>query len=241
MGSQLHRLPVVAICGATGTGKSKLAIDLARYLNGEVINADAVQLYKGLDIATNKVTEEETGGVIHHLLDHLEPIEGFRYNVHHYRRDCCRLIETLRSENKCPLIVGGTHYYLEAVLWRDFLRSSEDLHSLMDFQDRTSSTEPQRSWPSDLLARLPTDPKDYYLTLMNTDPESALRLHPNDTRKLQQALLINFSRDISSQSASPSANRSMRPRFPPPDSLIFWLDADPAVLRPRLDERVVKI
>lgn len=55
MGIQLHRLPVVAICGATGTGKSKLAIDLARHLNSEVINADAVQLYKGLDIATNKV------------------------------------------------------------------------------------------------------------------------------------------------------------------------------------------
>lgn len=92
-----------------------------------------------------------------------------------------------------------------------------------------------------LSARLPTDPKDYYAALMNIDPESASRLHPSDTRKLQQALLTNLSLkkvDISSERAGVSSNRSVCPRFPPPNSLIFWLDADPVVLRPRLDERV---
>lgn len=92
--------------------------------------------------------QNETGGIIHHLLGCLDPIEGFRYNVHHYRRDCCRLIETLRSQNKCPILVGGTHYYLEAVLWRDFLRSSDELQDLSEFQGRAGS---QRSWPPELL------------------------------------------------------------------------------------------
>ncbi|VDN96521.1 unnamed protein product [Rodentolepis nana] len=247
IGSQLNilssKLPVIAICGATGTGKSKLAIELARQLNSEVINVDAVQLYRGLDIATNKVVPEETEGIVHHLLGCLDPIDGFYYNVHHYRRDCCRLIEFLRAQNKAPILVGGTHYYLEAVLWRDFLRISDGHQDRMEFHSESDSKVPNRSWPPELLAQLPPDPKDYYATLMNLDPVSALRHHPNDTRKLQQAILTHFMcKNI--DSASPkkasisSSRRSEHPRYPPPESLIFWLDADSGVLKPKLDERV---
>ncbi|KAL5110896.1 tRNA dimethylallyltransferase [Taenia crassiceps] len=244
------RCPVIAICGATGTGKSKLAIDLARSLDGEVINADAVQLYKGLDIATNKVTQEETRGVVHHLLGCLDPVEGFRYNVHYYRRDCCRLIDVLRARGVTPVVVGGTHYYLEAALWQDFLRPTND----GDFQEEghagemeteTAAMEPgklQLSWSTELLERLPKDPKDYYAALSNANPEAAIRLHPNDTRKLQRALLIHLSCEATSTLPSRiSTNRSSCPRYPPPDSLIFWLDCQSSVLKPRLDERVTKM
>ncbi|KAM3179508.1 hypothetical protein ACTXT7_000397 [Hymenolepis weldensis] len=250
MGSQLNflssKLSVIAVCGATGTGKSKLAIDLARQLNSEVINVDAVQLYKGLDIATNKVTPEETGGIAHHLLGCLNPVDGFCYNVHHYRRDCYRLIEFLHSQNKVSILVGGTHYYLEAVLWRDFLRISDEGQDQSEFHSETDSNLQNRSWSPKLLAKLPSDPRDYYATLMNLDSESALRLHPNDTRKLQQAVLAHFA-GKKVDAASPkkaslsSSSRSECPRFPPPESLIFWLDADPEVLKSRLDERVSKM
>ncbi|VUZ50681.1 unnamed protein product [Hymenolepis diminuta] len=250
MGSQLNflssKLSVIAVCGATGTGKSKLAIDLARQLNSEVINVDAVQLYKGLDIATNKATAEEVGGIAHHLLGCLNPVDGFYYNVHHYRRDCCRLIEFLHSQNKVPILVGGTHYYLEAVLWRDFLRISDERQDQSEFHSETDSNLLNRSWSPKLLDKLPSDPRDYYATLMNLDSESALHLHPNDTRKLQQAVLAHFA-GKKADPASPkkaslsSSSRSECPRFPPPDSLIFWLDADPEVLKSRLDERVSKM
>nr|CUU98607.1 hypothetical transcript [Hymenolepis microstoma] len=250
IGSQLNflssKLPVIAICGATGTGKSKLAIDLARQLNSEVINVDAVQLYRGLDIATNKVKPEEADGIVHHLLGCLDPIDGFYYNVHHYRRDCCRLIGFLRNQNKAPILVGGTHYYLEAVLWRDFLRISDGHQDQLEFHSESNFKVPSRSWPSELLAQLPPDPKDYYATLMNLDPESALRHHPNDTRKLQQAILAHLA-CMNVDAASPtnasilSSHRSECPRYPPPESLIFWLDADSEVLKPKLDERVSKM
>ncbi|KAL5970585.1 tRNA dimethylallyltransferase [Taenia solium] len=255
MNSFSRRCPVIAICGATGTGKSKLAIDLARSLDGQVINADAVQLYKGLDIATNKVTQEETKGVVHHLLGCLEAVEGFRYNVHYYRRDCCRLIDVLRARGVTPVVVGGTHYYLEAILWQDFLRSTNE----RNFQEEGNVEEmeavaaaietdkPQLSWPAELLARLPKDPKDYYAALSNANPEAAMRLHPNDTRKLQQALLIHLSCEATNAPATSallsriSTNRSSCPRYPPPNSLIFWLDCESSVLKPRLDERVMKM
>lgn len=89
---------------------------------------------------------------------------------------------------------------------------------------------------------MPKDPKDYYAALSNANPEAAIRLHPNDTRKLQQALLIHLS--CEANSALPpriSTNRSSCPRYPPPNSLIFWLDCQSSVLKPRLDERVMKM
>lgn len=92
--------------------------------------------------------------------------------------------------------------------------------------------------------RLPADPKDYYSTLMNLDPNSALRLHPNDTRKLRQALLSFYAgNQVESSEKTPplSLKRSMKPRFVPPESLIIWLDADLTELRPKLDERVSKM
>ncbi|VDD83909.1 unnamed protein product [Mesocestoides corti] len=237
-----RHFPVIAVCGATGTGKSKLAIDLALHLNGQVINADAVQLYRGLDIATNKVTECEKKGVTHHLLGFLDPAKGFVYNVHQYRRDCWRLIDDLKSRNVTPIVVGGTHYYIEAILWADFLQTQVNLYQ-GDFNKM--ATEPQRSWPEELLARLPKNPKDYYGILRNLDPDAAMRLHPNDTRKLQQALLRAFSHDTGNNS-EPAATtsiikRSFSPRYPPPDSVIIWLDCNPNVLGPRLDDRVSKM
>ncbi|EUB64389.1 tRNA dimethylallyltransferase [Echinococcus granulosus] len=245
MNNLSRKCPVIAICGATGTGKSKLAIDLARRLAGEVINADAVQLYRGLDIATNKVTQEEAKDVVHHLLGCLDPVEGFCYNVHHYRRDCCRLIDALRARGVTPVVVGGTHYYLEAVLWLDFLRPTDE----RNFKEEVKAGESDGlvNYTVPPRARLPEDPKDYYAALSNANPEAAMRLHPNDTRKLQQALLIHLSRETTNASTTGalssrmSTNRSSCPRYPPPDSLIFWLYCQPSVLKPSLDERVIKM
>ncbi|BHF64070.1 tRNA dimethylallyltransferase [Sparganum proliferum] len=268
------RLPVVAVCGATGTGKSKLAIDLALAFNGEVLNADAVQLYKGLDIATNKVSEAEMQGVKHHLLGILDPRDGFRYNVHHYRTDCWSLIDRINLPNspRLPIIAGGTHYYIEAVLWKDFLQtraimcdSKETLSAISPVEKReTEAVEeqskplenlPHRSWPEELLRELPSNPQDYYAFLWNLDESAARGLHPNDTRKLQQAILsrlaINKRPQTQNQletvgpepsSTAPasnvSTNRSYSPKYDDPQSLIIWLDCDPDVLKPRLDQRI---
>ncbi|VDK83587.1 unnamed protein product, partial [Dibothriocephalus latus] len=268
------RLPVVAVCGATGTGKSKLAIDLALALNGEVLNADAVQLYKGLEIATNKVTEPEMRGVKHHLLGILEPRDGFRYNVHNYRADCWSLIDRINFPDspRLPIIVGGTHYYIEAVLWKDFLQArtvvsdSKDILSAIpvvekgepepvEEQSKPLEDLPHRSWPEKLLRDLPSNPQDYYAFLWNLDKAAARRLHPNDTRKLQQAILsklasskiLQTKNQLEPVSPEPSlslpvpnvsVNRSYSPKYTEPQSLIIWLDCNPDVLKPRLDQRI---
>ncbi|KER26991.1 hypothetical protein T265_05896 [Opisthorchis viverrini] len=141
--------PVIAIGGPTGTGKSKLAISLASIFRGEVVNADAVQLYEGLTIATNKVSESEAAGVPHHLIGCFPPAFAYCADVHKYKAVCLPTIDKIRLENqRIPFLVGGTHYYMEAILWSDFLTStdkpdSDDLDScntLADMSPEASTT-----------------------------------------------------------------------------------------------------
>lgn len=107
--------PVIVIVGPTGVGKTKLSIELAKKLNGEIINGDSTQVYRGLDIATAKVTKEETENIPHHLFDIKDIIED--YTVYDYQKDSRKVIETLREEDKIPILVGGTGLYLKASLY----------------------------------------------------------------------------------------------------------------------------
>lgn len=106
---------VIAIVGPTGVGKTKLSVELAKKVNGEIINADSTQVYKGLDIATAKVTEEEKQGIIHHLFDIKEVTED--YTVYDYQKDSRNIIDKLLDKNIIPILVGGTGLYLKACLY----------------------------------------------------------------------------------------------------------------------------
>ena len=108
-------MKVICIVGPTGVGKTKMSIELAKVLNGEVINADSTQVYKDLDIATAKVTKEEKEGIIHHLIDIKEIDEN--YTVYDYQKDVRELIEKLIQANKTPILVGGTGLYIKAALY----------------------------------------------------------------------------------------------------------------------------
>ena len=107
---------VVVIVGPTASGKTSLSIDLAKTFNGEIISADSRQVYKGLDIGTGKVTEEEMDGVPHYLLDVADPNET--YTVHDYIRDGRKAIADIVARGKLPIIVGGTFFYVDALLGR---------------------------------------------------------------------------------------------------------------------------
>ena len=106
---------IIVVTGPTATGKTKLSIELAKKYNGEIINADSTQVYKGLNIATAKVTEDEKEGIIHHLLD-IKEIDT-EYSVYDYQKDCRDTIELIKSQNKTPIIVGGTGLYIKAALF----------------------------------------------------------------------------------------------------------------------------
>jgi tRNA dimethylallyltransferase len=105
---------VIVICGATATGKSDLAVALASEIDGEVINADSMQLYKGMDIGTAKITDEERRGIPHHLMDLLEVTEDA--NVAWYQEKAREKIREVHSRNKSAIIVGGTGLYIKAIL-----------------------------------------------------------------------------------------------------------------------------
>ena len=106
---------IICIVGPTGVGKTKLSIELAKKINGEIINADSTQVYKGMDIATAKVTEEEKEGIPHHLFDIKDINED--YTVYDYQKDCRFKIEEIQKRGSIPIIVGGTGLYIKAALY----------------------------------------------------------------------------------------------------------------------------
>jgi len=113
---------IIVITGPTAVGKTKLSVEIAKKYNGEIINCDAVQVYKGLDIGSAKVTEEEKEGIVHHLLDIKEVDE--EYTIYHYQQDCRQVIEDIQNRGKTPIIVGGTGLYIKSTLY-DYKLSKE--------------------------------------------------------------------------------------------------------------------
>ena len=106
---------VIVIVGPTGVGKTKLSVELAKRYNGEVINADAMQIYKDLDIGTAKIKEDEKEGIPHHLFDIKEVDE--EYTIYHYQKDARSKIDEVLSNGRIPIMVGGTGLYIKSALY----------------------------------------------------------------------------------------------------------------------------
>lgn len=164
---------VIVIVGPTAVGKTKLSIELAKKLDGEVINADSTQVYKNLDIATAKVTEDEKEGIIHHLFDIKNIDED--YTVYDYQTDCRLKINEILAKNKTPIIVGGTGLYIKAALY-DYDFSKEEIHESFD--------------------ELSND--ELYDKLLSIDPKS--EIHKNNRKRVVRALnyFLNNNKPISS-------------------------------------------
>lgn len=124
---------VIVITGPTAVGKTKLSIELAKRYNGEIINADAVQVYKELDIGSAKVTEEEKEGIPHHLFDIKEVDE--EYTIYHYQKDCRKLIKEVQGRGKTPILVGGTGLYIKAALYDYKLTEEKETNTYDNLTD----------------------------------------------------------------------------------------------------------
>ena len=124
---------VIVITGPTAVGKTKLSIELAKRYNGEIINADAVQVYKGLDIGSAKVTEEEKEDIPHHLFDIKEVDE--EYTIYHYQKDCRKLIKEVQDRGKTPILVGGTGLYIKAALYDYKLTEEKETNTYDNLTD----------------------------------------------------------------------------------------------------------
>lgn len=124
---------IIVITGPTGVGKTKLSVSLAKMLDGEIINADSMQVYKGLDIGTAKIKEDEKDGVVHHLFDICEVDED--YNIFNYQKDCRKVIEDILKRDKTPILVGGSGLYIKSALY-NYEFQEESFHS--EFEDLTN-------------------------------------------------------------------------------------------------------
>ena len=121
---------IIVIVGPTAVGKTKLSIELAKKYNGEIINADAVQVYRGLDIGSAKITKEEQENIPHHLFDIKNVDED--YTIYHYQQDCRNMISNIQKRGKTPILVGGTGLYIKAALYDYKLSKEKEINTYND-------------------------------------------------------------------------------------------------------------
>ena len=125
---------IIVITGPTGVGKTKLSVELAKKYNAEIINGDSVQIYKGLDIGSAKITEDEKENIPHHLFDIRNVEEG--YSIYDYQKDSRKLIEDITNRGKNVIIVGGTGLYIKSALYDYTL--DDDNNSQEQYEDKTT-------------------------------------------------------------------------------------------------------
>ncbi len=152
---------VIVICGPTAVGKTKLSVELAKRLDGEIINADSTQIFRMMDIGTAKVTEEEKENIPHHLFDIRNPAED--YTVYDYQKDCRYWIDDILKREKTPILVGGTGLYIKAALY-DY--QFEEESASFDFSNKTN--------------------EELYLELKTVDFNTTI--HPNNRKRVERAL-----------------------------------------------------
>lgn len=152
---------VIVILGPTCVGKTKLSVELAKLYNGEVINADSTQIFKDLNIATAKITEEEKEGVIHHLFDIKDINED--YTVFDYQKDCRILIDEIIKKGKTPILCGGTGLYIKAALYNYEFNLEEEKRDYSNYLN-----------------------DELYEMLLKIDPET--NIHKNNRKRVERAI-----------------------------------------------------
>lgn len=238
------KLPVVAVMGTTGAGKTKLSVDIAKAFDGEVINADAMQVYRGLDIITNKATKQEMQGIPHHLMDIKDP--GEQMHVTEWVTMAMRTIDDVHSRKKLPIIVGGTSYWLQNLLFTNRLVTNKAPNSVTVDENLQSSLNRLDSTQRNLYARLPDPPPlasvdpegtlELWKLLEALDPDMASRWHWKDSRKVLRSLQIIAEHGrMASDVIRDQDDNSPDSRY---QTLVFWPYTQKEILDERLDCRV---
>ncbi|HPF82916.1 MAG TPA: tRNA (adenosine(37)-N6)-dimethylallyltransferase MiaA [Bacilli bacterium] len=152
---------IIVILGPTAVGKTKMSVELAKKLNGEIINADSTQVFKELDIATAKITEEEKENIVHHLFD-IKDITS-SYTVYDYQKDCRKCIDDIISRGKTPILVGGTGLYIKAALYN------------YEFKEENNKSDYSMYSNDELYAKL-------------LDIDKNTQIHKNNRKRIERAL-----------------------------------------------------
>ncbi len=208
---------LIVVAGPTASGKTEMAIRLAQALDGEVISADSMQVYRRMDIGTAKPTPEEQARARHHMIDVADP--GEEYSVARYAEQADRCVEDVLSRGKVPVVCGGSGLYIEALIRGGGFSPGQG--------DSPLRRRLEQEWEQ--------DPAPLLAELRQADPESAARLHPNDRRRVLRALEVwrGEGRTISEH------NRLSRQKPPKYQALWFGLRPQPReLLYRRINDRV---
>lgn len=205
---------VIAIVGPTGVGKSDLGIKLAQKYNGEIISGDSIQVYRGLNIGSAKVTKEEMDNIPHHLIDTLDLKDN--YNVYDFQLQARHLINEITSKGKLPIVVGGTGLYIKALLY-DYEFEKEE-------KENIDETECDAYTNEEILEQL----KKY-------DPKSANSIHVNNRKRLIRALKMAKSGKSKSEIVDAQEHKLVY------DAKVIGLTVDRDLLYDRINQRVDKM
>ena len=209
---------LVVITGPTASGKTALGVMLAQRLGGEVVSADSMQIYRGMDIGTAKPTPEEMQGVPHHMIDIADPAEN--YSVSRYAKEAAACVDDILARGKLPVVVGGTGLYIDSLIaGRTFADGTADTALRQELSERYDEIGGEG-----LLGEL-----------RKVDPERAAKLHPADKKRIVRAMEVYIltGRTITQHDAE---TRTVPPRY---DAAKIALDfADRQDLYDRIDRRV---
>ncbi|XPS84289.1 MiaA: tRNA delta(2)-isopentenylpyrophosphate transferase [Desulfosarcina variabilis str. Montpellier] len=216
MGGPLPKKKIVIICGPTGAGKTGFAIDLARRFGAEIIGADSMQIYRYMDIGTAKPTASEQAAAVHHLIDVVDPDEDF--DAAAYATMATTIIKKVIARGNIPLVVGGTGFYIKALLYGLFERGGAD-ETIREQLNQRAETEGSAA---------------LHRQLTRIDPASAARIHVNDTYRIVRALEVHA---VTGEPLSVFQKRHgfCEPRF---DALEIGLAWPRPVLYDRINRRV---
>lgn len=212
-----EKKPLVILTGPTAVGKTALSIKLASEIGGEIISADSMQVYRQMDIGSAKIKPEEMGGIPHHMIDILEPEEEF--NVCLFEKLALEAMEQIYERGHIPVVVGGTGFYIQALLYQ------------IDFTEEETDTAYR-----DKLWQLGEEKGNHYLheLLRKVDPESAEEIHENNRKRVIRALEFyeNCGKPISTH------NKEQRQKTSAYNSCYFVLTDDRKKLYERIESRV---
>ena len=210
-------MDIIIISGPTSAGKSEIAIGLAKRLNGEIVSADSMQVYRGMDIGTGKLTEEEMQGVRHHLIDVMDPDVDF--NVSKFRNLAIPAIDDILSRGRLPIIVGGTGFYIKALL---YTKDEGDPGKDPDYKKRLRERADREGLPV------------LYEELRSVDEVACARINRNDRSRIIRALEYNHATGSRYSEYCDSVTTD-EPRY---DAGFFVLECDRSILYARMDQRI---
>lgn len=208
----MKKTPVVVIVGPTAVGKTKTGIELAKAFDGEIVSGDSVQVYRGMDIGSAKVTKEEAEGIPHHLIDICDPDDAM--SVAMFQQLARAAIDDIYARGKLPIIVGGTGLYIRSILYDyEFVERPVD-EALRADLERLAEVEGREA---------------LHQRLVELDPERAATIHPNNVRRVVRALEVAMQGDTQTTDSAPSEHYDYR---------LFVLHADREMLYARINQRV---